>query len=243
MNDSSAQPGAGPGNFPKTRWSLVLDAQRKDPFALADLCKAYWYPLYCYARRLRQSHEDAEDLTQAFFQQLLENNGLINAEAKSGRLRSFLLRSLENLAIDDWRRKSTQRRGGDQRLVAIDALDAKERYALEPRTALTPALEFDRVWARQLLQQVMNQLEQAYITAGKGALFAELRSRLTSEGDELPYEKVAERLGVSESVARLAAFKLRKRYRELLRLAILETVSSEEEIEEELAHLRSVFGG
>ncbi|MEZ5326847.1 MAG: sigma factor [Verrucomicrobiales bacterium] len=242
MTDSTPESETGPANFPKTRWSLVLDAQQDDPSALADLCRAYWYPLYCYARRLRDSHEDAEDLTQAFFQRFLGNNGLYNATESRGRLRSFLLRSLENFAIDEWRKGSTQRRGGGQPVIKIDALDAEQRYAMEPQTNLTPALEFDRVWARQLLQQVMNQLEIAYTRAGKSELFDQLRDRLIPDGNQASYGQIAGMLGLSESVVRLAAFKLRKRYSEMLRLAIMETVTSEDEIEQELAHLRSVFG-
>ncbi|MGK0188155.1 MAG: RNA polymerase sigma factor (sigma-70 family) [Verrucomicrobiales bacterium] len=242
MNDANDPTEATSSSFPKTRWSLVLDAQKDDPVALADLCKAYWYPLYCYARRLRNSHEDAEDLTQAFFQRLLKGEGLRSARQQGGKLRSFLLKSLENFAIDDWRRKSTQRKGSGKPLIEIDALDAQERYALEPRTNLSPELEFDRAWARQLLQQVMNRLQAAYEQAGKGALFQNLRDRLVPDGTQRPYADIATELQVSESVLRLAVFKLRKRFREMLKTAITETVSSENEVEEELNHLRSVFG-
>lgn len=242
MNDAINSADSDSKAFPKTRWSLVLEAQKDDPTALADLCRAYWYPLYCYARRLRNSHEDAEDLTQAFFQRLLEGEGLNRAREKGGKLRSFLLKSLERFAIDDWRRRSTQRRGSGKPLIEIDALDAQERYALEPQTSLNPDLEFDRAWARQLLQQVMDKLQATYDQVGKGQLFTLLKDRLVPDGTQQPYSEVASELNVSESVVRLAVFKLRKRYREALKAAISETVSSEQEVEEELNHLRSVFG-
>ena len=146
----------------------MLNAQLDDPRALADLCKSYWFPLYFYARRLRNSPEDAEDLTQAFFQRLLSKDGLRRAREANGKLRSFLLRSLENFAIDEWRKSQSKRRGGGETLIEIDSLDAEARFALEPKNGLTPALEFDRVWARQLLQEVMNRLQSAYEVAGKG---------------------------------------------------------------------------
>ncbi len=229
--------------FPQTRWSLIANARDEDPQALADLCQGYWLPLYGYARRLRPDPADAEDLTQAFFERLLAKGGFAKADAARGKLRTFLLCSLKNFASEDWRRGQRQKRGGKVPHVAIDSLEAEQRMALEPREGLTPELEFDRAWARQLLERVLAKLEASYREAGKGPLFAALRDQLVPGGaTEKPYAQIADELGVSEPSVRFGAFKLRNRYREMLKEAVLETVSSEEEAAEELRHLRAVFG-
>ena len=221
----------------------MLDAQEADPQALADLCQSYWFPLYCYARRLRNTPDDAEDLTQAFFERLLSRGGFGKADAARGKLRTFLLRSLHNFANEEWRRGQRQKRGGDVPHVAIDGLKAEQRIALEPSESVTPEVEFDRAWARQLLEQVLAKLEAAYRDAGKGGLFDALHDQLAPGGATgKPYAQIAEELGVSEPSVRFGAFKLRQRYREMLKEAVAETVTSEAEAAEELRHLRSVFG-
>ncbi len=226
--------------FPQTRWSLVLGVQNDDPAALAALCGAYWYPLYCYARRLAPSPADAEDLTQGFFASLLNREGLKAASAGNGRLRSFLMCGLKNHAAEQYRRGSAQKRGGAAPVVAFDALEAEQRWALEPRHELSPEREFDRAWARQLLSSVFDRLREAYQGAGKGATFDALKDHL-STGDRGDYAAAGQTLGLSAAGVRFAAFKLRERYRAMLREVIQETVTSEAEAEEELAHLREIF--
>lgn len=226
--------------FPQTRWSVVLNAQADDPAALAELCRAYWYPLYCYARRLTHSPADAEDLTQGFFASLLSREGLKTASAQRGRLRSFLLQGLRNCAVEQYRRESAQKRGGGRALVEFDAMEAEQRYATEPRDDLSPEREFDRAWARQLLAGVLAKLGESYHAAGKGAVFDALSGQLTGGGTE-DYAEASKALGLSAGGVRFAAFKLRERYREMLRAAIQETVTTPEEVEAELAHLRELF--
>lgn len=220
---------------------MVLHAQSNDPEALGALCRAYWYPIYCCARRLTASPADAEDLTQGYFATLLGRDSLRTVDAQAGRLRSFLVSGLKRYAAELHRKGSAQKRGGGRPVVEFDALDAEQRYALEPRDELSPEREFDRAWARQLLASVLEKLGQSYREAGKGAVFQALRGRLTGAEDE-DYAAVAATLGLSAGGVRFAAFKLRERYRELLRATIQETVTTEHEVEEELAHLRELFG-
>jgi RNA polymerase sigma factor (sigma-70 family) len=227
-------------SFPQTRWSMVLDVQADDPAALAALCKDYWYPLYCCARRLTNSAEDAEDLTQGFFASLLNRGSLKSASAERGRLRSFLLAGLKNHATELRRRGSAQKRGSGSVAVEFDALKAEQRYALEPRDELSPEREFDRAWARQLLAAVLERLRLAYSSAGKGAVFEALHGQLTG-GGEADYVQAAQTLGLSAGGVRFAAFKLRERYRAMLRETIMETVSDAAEVEAELVHLRELF--
>lgn len=232
---------ASSGAFPQTHWSLVLHAQADDPAALAELCRSYWYPIYCCARRLTASPADAEDLTQGFFAMLLSRESLRTASHQAGRLRSFLITALQRYAVEQYRRDSAQKRGGGRAQVEFDALDAAQRYALEPRDDLSPEREFDRAWARQLLAGVLAKLGESYHAAGKGSVFDALQGHLTG-GDTEDYAAAAEKLGLSAGGVRFAAFKLRERYREMLRAAIQETVTTPEEVEEELAHLRELFG-
>jgi len=242
-NQSKAE-GAGArvdGAFPQTRWSVILDAQDDDPAALASFCQAYWFPLYSYARRMGMTTDDAEDLTQAFFERLLSRNSLALARRERGKLRSFLLHSFNNFATEEWRKRGAQKRGGGRPMIEIDALSAEQRYTLEPRDAATPQLEYERAWARQLLRQALDKLAADYTAAGNGAVFNALREQLAGGAADRSYQEIASLLGISEGATRFAAFKLRQRYGAALHEVVAETVASMDEVEAELAHLRTLF--
>lgn len=220
----------------------MLEAQGDSPEALAQFCRAYWFPLYTYARRMNLGVADAEDLTQAFFERLLSRDVLGQARRERGRLRSFLLHAFRNFASEEWRRRGAQKRGGGKPVVEIDALSAEERFALEPHDHVTPEVEYERAWARELLRQAVHKLERNYEAAGNGAVFRALRDQLTDGAPDQSYSGIAASLGMSESAARFAAFKLRQRYRAALREIVAETVAGEDEVEDELSHFRSLFG-
>ncbi len=220
----------------------MLEAQGDSPEALAQFCRAYWFPLYAYARRMNLGVADAEDLTQAFFERLLSRELLGQARRERGRLRSFLLHAFKNFASEEWRRRGAQKRGGGRQIVEMDALSAEERFALEPHDNVTPEVEYERAWARELLRQAVDRLGQVYEAAGNGAMFRALREQLTEGGSARGYPGVAATLGLSESGVRFAAFKLRQRYRAVLREIVAETVAGQEEIEDELNRLRALFG-
>ena len=191
--------------FPQTHWSMVLHAQSNDPEALAELCRNYWYPIYCCARRLTPSPSDAEDLTQGFFAMLLSRESLRTASQEVGRLRSFLITALKRYSAGKYRRGAAMKRGGGKAVVEFDALNAEHRYALEPRDGLTPEREFDRAWARQLLASVLTKLGESYHAAGKGAVFDALSGQLSGGGTE-DYAEAAKALGLSAGGVRFAAF-------------------------------------
>ena len=241
LNDGPPSPDPNAGAFPPTRWSLVLGAQEDDPAALAELCRTYWFPLYCFARRMGHPLEDAKDLTQGFFEMMLTRQALKQAREDRGKLRTFLLTSLKKFSAGQYRKSHAQKRGGGELILQFDAMEAEQRYALEPRHELSPEREFDRAWARQLLAGVLTKLELAYASAGKSDVFLALQDHLTGGGTE-NYGEASRVLGLSGAAVRFAAFKLRERYRELLRAAIHETVSSESEAADELEHLRGIFG-
>lgn len=232
--------------FCTTRWSVVLaagggaatvDADK----ALAELCRIYWYPLYSFARRAGSSPHDAEDLTQAFFARMLESGALVRARRERGRFRSFLLAAMKNFMTDEWHKAGAQKRGG-RRIVSLDAMSAESRFAAEPREARTPEREFDRQWALRLLDEVLRRLEAEYAAEGQQAQFEALRFALTGDAAGLPYAELAARLGSTEGALRVAAHRMRKRYRRLLREEIGGTLASEGDVEDELRHLLAALG-
>lgn len=229
------------GAFPNTRWSVILEAQKDDPAALAVFCRTYRFPLYSYARRWGRSVADAEDLTQSFFERLLSRDILGQARRERGKLRTFLLRSFTNFATEYWRKQNAQKRGSGEPLVEIDALQLEERFALEPHDNITPQVEYERAWARELLRQALEKLEASYHSVGKGAIFHALRDQLAEGTSDDSYQVIANSLGLTEASARFAAFKLRQRYRAILHEIVAETVASEDEVQEELVHLRALF--
>jgi len=218
---------------------MVLEAQDDDPAALAAFCRAYWYPLYSFARRM--GVDDPEDLVQSFFERLLSRDVLGHARRERGKLRNFLLRSFTNFAAEEWRKSGAQKRGSGQPALEIDALLADERYAVEPHDATTPELEYQRAWARELLRQAMEKLGNAYAAAGNRGIFEALRDQLAEGSADRSHQQIAASLGMTEGSVRFAAFKLRRRYRAVLQEIVAETVTSLDEVEAELAHLRTLF--
>jgi RNA polymerase sigma factor (sigma-70 family) len=237
---------AGQPWFSTTHWSTVLAAGEKQSpqgaQALERLCRTYWYPLYAYVRRCGVESHDAEDLTQEFLARFLAGNGIADADPEKGRFRFYLLRSLKHFLSDAWDHERRVKRGGGQRLVSLDGPGGEERYRLEPRDELSPDRLFERRWALTLLDQVLNRLGQEYETAGKGALFGQLKRFLTDDASGA-YPEAARKLGMSEGALRVAAHRLRRRYGELLRMEIARTVACPEEVAEEMRHLRAVLRG
>src|SRR5512136_3051554 len=195
------QDGSG-GLFPWTHWSVVLAAADQDSpqarAALEQLCRTYWYPLYCYIRRRGYGHEDAQDLTQGFLLQLLQRHSFARADAGKGRFRSFLLAGLNYFLSDERDRAGAQKRGGGQPTLSfIDAQVADERYRLEPVDERSPDKLFERRWAVTLLDQVLARLEQEYREAGKLELFQRLRGFLVAGTGEERYAEVRPHLALS----------------------------------------------
>jgi len=227
--------------FVTTRWSVVLTAGRRDTTraraALESLCQTYWYPLYAYVRRRGHSPEDARDLTQEFFVRLLVRESLANADPDRGKFRSFILGAMNYFLADERAKLQTQKRGGGQKILSLDLMAAEQRFDLEPADNATPDKSFDKQWAAALLNEVLNRLEDAYRRDGKMSLFMELKQTLMGTRESQPYAVLAKRLSMNEGAVRAAVHRLRKRYRELLRGEIANTVSSLEEVNEELRYL------
>jgi len=223
--------------FVTTRWTMVLRAARSDTTraraALGDLCQAYWYPLYAYARRRGYSPHDAEDLTQGFFARILKLNSLAEVGRERGKFRAFMLAAMNHFISDEWDRTSAQKRAA-QRTISLDAEMAENRYRSEPADKLTPESLFERRWAVTLLENVVKHLRSEYEASGQGALFMELRFAITGDKNTIPYAELASRLGLKEEALRVTVHRLRQRYRRALREEIAQTVADESEVVEEM---------
>jgi DNA-directed RNA polymerase specialized sigma24 family protein len=232
---------SGRAEFAATHWSVVLSARNDSPdeahAALATLCATYWYPLYAYVRRLGFSSDDAHDLTQAFFAQVIEKHALARADPSKGRFRSFLLACMKHFIANERDRAQARRRGGGRRIISIDAEHAERRYLQEPADLLTPERLFERRWALTLLERALERVRRAYAAGGRGEQFDRLKIYLTGEDDAPSYADAARALGSSEDAAKAAVHRLRRRYRKELRQEIAQTVADPGSIDEEIKEL------
>jgi RNA polymerase sigma factor (sigma-70 family) len=246
MKDSETSSRA-PGLFSATRWSVVLSARdggtQASAKAMDTLCRTYWYPLYAFARRQGRSPQDAQDLTQEFFSRLIEKDYLQAVVQERGRFRSFLLMALKRFLAKEWDREHAQKRGGGQAFIVLDTQWAERRYIGEGSEHLPPDRIYERRWALTLLEQAMVHLGNEYAVAGESVRFDQLKGWLAANRGEIPYEQVAAELGVSEGAARVAVHRMRQRFRELFREEVAATVSTEEEVEDEMGYVRWVLTG
>ena len=230
--------------FPPTRWSVVLAAKRtplpESAAALEIICQAYWYPLYAYVRRCGQSPHDAQDLTQGFFCRLLEKRWLDSADREKGRLRSFLIVALKKFMSNEWDRASAQRRGGGRAYAQIDTAFAESRFAADSH-ALAPDETFDRQWALTLISQTTNRLRREFAAAGKPDDYDTLKTCLLADRGATDYAAVAKQLGQNEGAARVAVHRLRKRFREIYREEISQTLAEGADLDAELRHLAAAL--
>ncbi|HVS01450.1 MAG TPA: sigma-70 family RNA polymerase sigma factor, partial [Thermoanaerobaculia bacterium] len=210
--------------------------------ALAALCGAYWYPLYAYVRRQGGDADEAYDLTQGYFAALLEGELLRDVRPEAGRFRSFLLVSLRHFLSKQRARERAVKRGGRVAVVSLDAARAAARYDAEPVTALDPEAVYERRWALTVLERVLERLRRDEEGSGHGEQFAHLSPYLTGIEPRVPYRDTAHTLGTSEGAIKVAVHRLRRRYGELLRAEIAETVADPELVDAELRHLLGAVG-
>jgi DNA-directed RNA polymerase specialized sigma24 family protein len=235
-----------PDRFPTTHWSRVLAAgERSAPEArqaLADMCTAYWYPLYVFIRRKGHGPEEALDLTQDYFARLVERRIVAAANPVKGRFRSFLLADCTHFLAHRRDHDRALRRGGAVALVSIDTCDAEGRYLREPAHNLTPERLFERDWAVALLAAVVARLRQEYHDSGRDATFEVLKVTLSESPRAISQAELAARLGISPGAVQVAIHRLRKRYRAMVREAIAATTADEVDPESEISELFAALG-
>ena len=233
----------GPAAFTTTHWSMVLEAQGESPAAgqaLEKLCRTYWRPIYGFVRRKGARPEDAEDLTQGFFALLLERKDLSTVRKEKGRLRSYLLASVNNFLADEARHAMAIKRGKGQRLIPLDDIREHERIDVERSDRLTAEQIYERRWAFTVLEQVMARLRDEYRSAGNLRFFDQMKKMLMDEPDRPSQAQVASEFDMTENAVKQAFYRFRQRYQTLLREEIAHTVGVPSDIEDELRHLIAV---
>ncbi len=231
-----------PEAFHTTHWSVVLAATDRSSVdgreALESLCRAYWHPLYAFVVRRGWPFPDAQDLTQSFFTRLIEKDYLLQAQQEKGRFRSFLLTSLKHFLANEWNRDGAIKRGGGCTFVPWDEPGVEALLERTPsETELSPEATYERQWALTLLDRVFASLREECAAAGKEALFDALRPCLSGERSTAPYSELAATLQMTPGAVQVAVHRLRRRYGELLRAEIADTVEWEADVDDELRHL------
>jgi RNA polymerase sigma-70 factor (ECF subfamily) len=231
--------------FATTHWSVILAAgqqdQEKANAALAELYETYWYPLYVFVRRQVKGAHEAQDVTQAFFARLLEQRTFEAADCSRGRFRAFLLTACKRFLINEWHKEQAAKRGGGRRPLSLDFESGESKYSLVAVDQTTAEQLYDRQWAITLLERVMEQLRAEFIAKNRLPHFETLKHFLAGSSQAVGVADAARSLGISETNAKVAAHRMRQRYRELLRAEIAQTVRRPDEVDEEIRDLFAVL--
>lgn len=228
--------------FATTSWTLISrtrDAGENARQATAELCRQYWHALYAYARRSGLPNDQAEDAVQAFLAHAVEHDVFTHADAERGRFRTFLLTAFRQYMARIHRDQSRQKRAPEGGLLRLDFADAEQMLGSAPEGS--PETAFDRAWAVTQLDTTWRVLEREFEQAGKAALFTALRPIVAGD-DDSSMREIADRLRMTEGALNVAAYRLRRRYGEVLRETIGHTLASLDEVDDEIARLRSALG-
>ena len=245
-NGSASDTRKGAALFTSTHWSVIVEAQGESPAAqeaLEKLCRVYWRPIYSFVQRQGIGPEEAKDITQGFFADLLEHKSLTAVRKEKGRFRSYLLGALKYFLADERRHAMAIKRGKGQRPIPLEALTADERAEVEPTDLVTAEQIYERRWASTVLEHVLALLKNEYVAAGNAALFDCLKQLLPDEPGSPSQADIAGQLGMTENAVRQAFHRFRQRYQLLLREEIAHTVATPADIEDELRHLIAVVRG
>jgi len=238
---------AAAASFAPTRWTVVLTAREHDSpqarAALEELCQTYWYPLYAFARRKGHHHADAQDLVQGLFARLLEKRELEQVDRGKGKFRSLLITGLKNFAANEWDKSQRQRRGGGHTPLSLDFAEGEAAYALVVADPMTPERQFERSWALEILENALNKIQAEYAANGKERQFEALKELLAYKTTLISYGERAAQAGLTEGSVRVVVPKMRRRYGEMIKQEIAQTLvdPTEAEVEEELRHLLSAL--
>lgn len=231
-----------PGSFATTRWSVIVGAQQRGTgeadAALELLCTIYWQPVYAFIRRLSPDEHAAKDLTQGFFERFLEKEHVGDANQRRGRFRSFLLTCVKHYLSNERAKQRAQRRGGGALHLSADQLLEESGVEMESNRASTPDRCYERQWARTVLEQVRSRMRAEFRESGRANEFEVLQVYLTGDRDGAPYQEVAERLRISVDAVKKRVERMRRRFGQILREEIGQTVLHASEIDDELRFLR-----
>jgi RNA polymerase sigma factor (sigma-70 family) len=244
LQETSDNSRGGDGRFEKTHWTMILAAgdlaSPNNEQAREQVCQAYWRPVYAFARKRGKSPHDAEDLTQTFFAWILEKNKLGGLRREGGRFRSWLRKLLENFLAREWNEVHTLKRGGGRVHIPFD--ETTETHCQRDLSEeATPETMFDRQWAIAVLDQVLGRLRDECAAEGKQRLFECLEGCFPGSSKPFSYSGAAQALGLTETAVRMAASRLRQRFRMLLRQEVATSGTPPEEIDEEIRYLLTVL--
>lgn len=230
-----------------TQWTLIHrvneGSDAESARAMEEICRQYWYPIYAFTRRSGFTPEDAEDLTQVFFQRMIASGTIQAARQERGQLRSFMLSLLKRVIANHHRDTHREKRGGSpSATVSWDDLAAEQRYTHEPVDCLDSETLFTRAWAQDLLQVAEIRLRSDFLIADNLTAYEQLREFLPLGENARPYADVARKLGITESTLGMQIHRMRKRYAKLIEEEISNTVTSAEEGRSELASLMNAAG-
>jgi len=234
-----------PEQFHPTHWTVVLaagDTQSPDSArALETLCQTYWFPLYAYVRRQGLDAHEAQDLTQAFFEHLLEKKALGRVDPEKGKFRSFLLASLNNFLNNERDKARRLKRGGGVETFSLNSEQAEQRYESGLVHGESPEKLFERRWAQLVVERVANRLTAEFAGTGHAQRFEILKEFLMGDSARMSYEQAAATMGISVSAATSAIYRIRTRFRELFRAEIAATVGSLDQVDDEIRHLAAAL--
>lgn len=237
--------GGAEDRFGETAWSVVLaagaDTEPRAQAALAELCRIYWPPIYGYLRRRGYKRDDAQDLTQSFFQHILEDETVRRASPDRGRFRSFLLGALGRHLADAAASQRALKRGGGVQFVSVDEMAAEELHHQRGANDLSPAESLDARWAGLLLERALAKMQAEFSAAGKAATFEVLSPFLAGDKPDTTYAEVAQRMGLALGAVKTHIHRLRRQFATAVRQEVMQTVSAPHEVDDELRHLRGVF--
>jgi RNA polymerase sigma-70 factor (ECF subfamily) len=212
------------------------DAAPQAQKALSELFELYRYPVYAFIKSLRYPADEAEDLTQDFFAQMLEKNGLAVLEPGRGRFRNWLLVSVKHYLANKRVYERAEKRGGDQVHIELEDAEVSSRESSQ----LTPEQAFEWHWAVRILENALKALGEECARAGKEVLFSKLKKTLTGEAED-SLADIARELGMKTGTLRINAFRFRRRYQELVEQEVRHTVKNPDEVSDELRFLKSVL--
>jgi len=209
--------------------------------ALESLCRAYWQPIFFFARRKGHSEEDAKDMTQQFFFKLLEGNGFAGLDPGKGKFRTFLLTAFTHFLCNEYDRARTEKRGGGKIMISLDELAEENGGSPIASPETSAAILFDLKWARTVVKQALERLNIEMVATGKNLQFDALKGYLAAQADGGEYSEAAQKLGLADASVAVMVHRLRVRYRELVRSEVARTVTNPAELAEEMRHLFDVL--
>lgn len=235
----------GAGAFAATRWTLVLAARGESSearAALSELCAAYWEPVFRFLRREGRTEDAARELTQEFFARLLAGQGIVGATPERGRFRSFLLGALKHFLADARDRDRAAKRGGGILAESFSVpTDTSPGLDIAAPMAALPDAEFDRQWAYAVMARALASVAGEFAAAGRTEQFLALKPWLVGDAAALSQAEAADRLGFSEGAVKVAIHRLRKRFREVVRAEVVQTVPAAADVDQELRYLVDVL--